>query len=88
VVPAGTVTEDGIDDTAEPPLTIARATDVSSAAGAFKFTVAVVCKPPRIPLAITLSGCGGVRVRVAGALYVPSVSARVTTVLVITEVVG
>jgi hypothetical protein len=88
VAPAGTITEDGMEDMAEPPLMIARATEVSSAAGAFNVTLAVVCKPPRTPVPITLTGCGGFRVRVAGALYVPSVSVRVTTVLFTTEEVG
>lgn len=68
VAPMGTTTEDGIPEIAEAPLTIASATPVSSAAGALIVTVAVVGIPPRTPLPTTLTGCGGVSVKAAGAL--------------------
>lgn len=64
VEPAGTITELGMDATAEPPLSMLKATVVSTATGAFKLTLAVVLSPPRTESGENDSevGSGGVRV--------------------------
>jgi hypothetical protein len=65
-LPAGTVTEVGIDVTAEAPLRILSVTVMSTAAGAFKVTLPVVLSPPTTEdgEAPTADGSGGVRVTV------------------------
>ena len=56
--PAGTITDVGIELTAEPPLTTARETVVLIATEAFKVTLPVVLRPPRIELGDTVTDFG------------------------------
>src|SRR6266568_3621162 len=64
-LPAGTVTEAGMDATAEPPLVTVNVTSVSMAAGAAMVTVPTVDKPPTTELGANLRvlGISGVTVR-------------------------
>jgi hypothetical protein len=63
-LPAGIMTDTGIDAMAELPPTMLSAAITSAGAGAFRETLPVVARPPstRLGEIVTLDGTGGVRV--------------------------
>lgn len=88
-LPAGTVTEEGRDEIADPPLTIASATTVSCAAGAAIVTVPVVERPPTNELGLNFKvlGTSGVMVSVAVSVAPLNTAVSVAVDLVATPLV-
>ena len=83
-LPAGTVTELGIEATAEPPLTIASETAVSTCAAAAMVTVPVVLSPPTTEAGLNLRvlGISGVMVSTLERV-VPEYDAVIVAVLAV-----
>ncbi len=88
-LPAGTVTDAGIDATAEAPLTTVRGTAVSEIVGAPSVSVPVVVSPPTsdVGLNVRVLGISWVSVRTAVILDPPKEAVRFAVVLVDTPLV-
>ena len=86
---AGTITEVGIDETAEPPLTTDNDTGVSFATEPVSVTRPVAFRPPWKVLGETDvdASCGGSTVSVVPVLREPSVAVTVAVVLLATVLV-
>jgi hypothetical protein len=88
--PCATVTDVGMDAIADPPLRTARFTGVFAATPAFRVTLPVVLRPPRIGVGETLTAvsCGGSKVRVPEPVWDPSDTVTFTVVVVVTALVA
>jgi hypothetical protein len=88
-LPAGTVTEAGMDATAEAPLTTVRGTLVSEMVGAPRVSVPVVVKPPTSDVGLNVSfvGISCVSVSTAVMFDPPNDAVRFAVVLVDTPLV-
>jgi hypothetical protein len=88
-LPAGTVTEVGIEATAELPLTTAKATAVSETVGAPRVTVPIVVNPPTKDVGLNFNelGISAVRVSVVVMFDPPNEAVRLAVVLLETPLV-
>ena len=88
--PASTLTDAGMDVTADAPLTTAKVTAVSTGAGPAIFTVPVVLNPPTIEVGLNERelGISGVTVRTAAAVALPDVAVIFAVVFVATAEVA